>query len=127
MVVGDCRMPCYHPLAAFQVSPGAPLFFGRNSIPRGARRLEVPCGRCIGCRLEYSRQWAVRCMHEAKMHEWNCFLTLTYDDDHLPSDLSLRPKDFTKFLKRLRSRLGYKIRFYMCGEYGEDYSRPLLS
>ena len=44
----------------------------------------VPCGHCVGCRLDYSRVWAERCVHEASKYEHNYFLTLTYDDDHLP-------------------------------------------
>ena len=64
------------------------------------RRIDVPCGRCIGCRLEYSRQWAMRCVHEASLHEDNCFITLTYADDYLPPLASLRKTDFQKFMKR---------------------------
>lgn len=102
-------------------------------LQRGPRRfnnnktatLQLPCGRCIGCRLEYSRQWAVRCLHEAQMHKDNSYLTLTFDDEHLPRDMSLHYDVFQKFLKRLRKRYGdKKIRFYMCGEYGEEFQRP---
>jgi len=64
-------------------------------------------------------------MHEAQLHENNCFITLTYDDTHLPSDQSLHYKDFQLFLKRFRKSLkGAKIRYYMAGEYGENYGRP---
>ena len=38
----------------------------------------LPCGSCVSCRLAYSRSWAIRCMHEASLHDRNCFLTLTY-------------------------------------------------
>lgn len=86
-------------------------------------RLEVPCGQCIGCRLERSRQWAVRIMHETQLHERASFLTLTYDDDHLPDDGSLRKKDLQLFCKRLRKRVG-RFRYYACGEYGERTKRP---
>lgn len=87
------------------------------------RSLFLPCGRCAMCRLEQARQWAVRCMHEAKLYEHSCFVTLTYDGKHLPEDLSLRYEDFQKFMKRLRkSREG--VRFYMCGEYGSQLGRP---
>lgn len=91
-------------------------------------KTEVPCGRCIGCRLERSRQWALRCMHEAKLHEDNCFVTLTYDDANLPRLASglatLRPKDMQDFLKRLRKRYDHPIRFFQCGEYGDQTFRP---
>jgi hypothetical protein len=52
--------------------------------------LKIPCGQCIGCRLEYSRQWAMRCHHEASLHIFNSFITLTYDPEHLPQDGSLK-------------------------------------
>ncbi len=103
----------------------------------------VPCGQCIGCRLDYSRMWADRCILEAKDWECNAFVTLTYDPEHLPKlqpvvDVntgevfewpSLVPDDLTKFMKDLR--MYYKhhynfdnIRFYACGEYGEEFGRP---
>lgn len=87
--------------------------------------LTIPCGRCIGCRLERSRQWALRCMSEAQLHPDNSFITLTYSDDFLPSDLSLDKSHFQNFMKRLRfAHPEKKIRFYACGEYGENFSRP---
>lgn len=93
---------------------------GRDSV----RSLFLACGQCIGCRLERSRQWAMRCMHEASLYDENCFITLTYDDDHLESE-SLVYRDFQLFMKRLRKRFARRnIRFYMCGEYGENLGRP---
>lgn len=91
--------------------------------------LEVPCGQCTGCRLERSRQWAMRCVHEAAMHKRSVFLTLTYDNEHLPADRSLEYRDFQLFQKRLLVHMDRKhnhhgIRFYMCGEYGEQFGRP---
>jgi hypothetical protein len=84
----------------------------------------VPCGACIGCRLERSRQWALRCMHESKSHELTSFLTLTYDDEHLPADGSLDHRHFQLFMKRLRKAHNGKIKFFMCGEYGDTNRRP---
>lgn len=84
----------------------------------------LPCGQCYACRIAKSREWAARCVLEAKSHDSNCFITLTYDDNHLPSDLSLQKKDFTNFIKRLRKNTGKKIRYYACGEYGDLYQRP---
>lgn len=87
--------------------------------------MSLPCGRCIGCKLERSRQWAVRIVHESKMHDENCFLTLTFDDAHLPKDLSLDPRHLQLFFKRLRSRLDpIRIRHFACGEYGDQLGRP---
>lgn len=114
---------CTSPLRAWQRGAAAPVF--RVPTLDGYRVLELPCGQCFECRLDYSRQWAVRCVHEAKMHAESCMLTLTYGAEHLPSDLSLRPSDFTLFMKRLRERLRPQlVRFYMCGEYGDKGSRP---
>jgi len=63
-------------------------------------------------------------MHEASMHEFNSFITLTYDDDNVPNDYSLNYRHFQLFMKRVRRRFRLRVRFYMCGEYGETYSRP---
>ena len=80
-------------------------------------RIQLACGQCIGCRLDRSRSWALRCHHEAMSHERVSFLTLTYAQD----PWTLRHEDFQLFMKRLRKRLGLPIRFYMAGEYGSVY------
>lgn len=98
-------MPCFHPWLRSQ-----------------ADYFRLPCGQCIGCRLERSRQWAVRIMHEASLYDANCFITLTYDDAHLPADGSLDRRAFPLFMRRLR-KTGVKARYYHCGEYGEQ-GRP---
>lgn len=85
----------------------------------------VKCGQCIGCRLEYSRQWAIRCLHESQLYEDNCFITLTYNDENLPNNCSLVKKHFQDFIKRYRKYVyPRKIRYFMCGEYGEEKTRP---
>jgi len=114
-------MPCFFPIGAYQFGAGLPLFF-RPPQKHGAKYLQVPCGRCVGCRLEFARQWSVRCVHEASLHEQNSFCTFTYDAAHLPASYSLVPRDFTLFLKRLRK--DYDVRYYMCGEYGDITGRP---
>lgn len=117
-------MPCYHPISAYQCADGSIVFQERRWF-NTVKTLSLPCGQCIGCRLERSRQWAMRCMHEAQLHEKNCFITLTYDNTHLPSDGSLHYKDFQLFIKRLRKKFGNsRIRYYMAGEYGENFGRP---
>ena len=137
------EMACYHPITAYRSNRGRdpvtkkwPLVFKRN---QGFTDLEVkiPCGQCIGCRLERSRQWAVRCVHESKLYpNNNCFLTLTYNDENLPRGIntetgeldagepSLNKRDIVLFLKRLRKKYGDGIRFFQCGEYGEQLRRP---
>jgi len=83
--------------------------------------LQIPCGRCIGCRLDRSMQWGNRIMHEASLHDSNCYLTLTYGE--MPENGSLNLRDIQLFFKRLRENVG-KVRYYQCGEYGEDMGRP---
>ena len=70
--------------------------------------------------------WATRCVAEAQLHEQNSFITLTYADEHLPWDGSLTPSHFQKFVKKLRRRLSSSqaMKYYMAGEYGENFSRP---
>lgn len=115
-------MACYHPVSAWQRLDGKVVFVELGDIRRA---LFLPCGQCIGCRLERSRQWAIRCLHEASLHDANCFVTLTYDDDHLPSFGSLEYRDFQLFIKRVRARFcRARVRYYMCGEYGDTSSRP---
>lgn len=129
-------MPCFHPLKGYRSRfPGKsgkrPIVFNVNDgyadLP-----VTVPCGQCIGCRLERSRQWAMRCVHEASLYEQNCFVTLTFSPEHLPADGSLNHRHFQLFMKNLKTRVRRSsgkaaaagIRFYMCGEYGELHGRP---
>lgn len=120
-------MPCNRPL---------PAWYSRDPGPNGknvptftfaeadtSRKLELPCGRCMGCRLEKARAWAVRLMHEAKCHNDNHFVTLSYDDDQIPPGGSLRPEDYVLFMKRLRKKHP-GVRYYQCGEYGDTTERP---
>lgn len=124
-------MPCYHPISGYysatrNANGKRSVVFSRSGALVD-RPVTIPCGRCIGCRLERSRQWAVRCVHESSLHADNCFITLTYDNSNLPSDGSLDISHFQKFMKRLRKRLGKagkRVRFFHCGEYGETFGRP---
>jgi len=121
-------VPCFSPLKGWRSIERTKL--GKRSIVFNPRfgltdmPVAVPCGQCIGCRLERSRQWAVRCLHEASLHERNCFITLTFSDEYYPRDGSLNVAVFQKFMKRLRKRFGNGIRFFACGEYGENFGRP---
>lgn len=80
----------------------------------------LPCGKCKGCKMAHSREWAFRLLCELDTYQGQgIFLTLTYDDLHLPKDLSLHKEDLQNFFKRLRKALpGVKIKYYACGEYG---------
>lgn len=112
-------MTCYHPLQAYQCSDGSVVFAERRGRDH-TRSLQLPCGQCVGCRLERSRQWAVRCLNEASLYGVNnSFVTLTYKD----TGPSLNYRDYQLFMRRLRKvRTG--VRFFMCGEYGETTGRP---
>lgn len=85
--------------------------------------MSLPCGRCSGCRLEHSRQWAARIMFEAQMHDSSCFITLTYDAEHCPFPPSLDYPEFQRFMKRLRKAVR-PVRFFVAGEYGDEGGRP---
>ncbi len=123
-------MPCYSPLKGWRAknlneNGKRPIVF-KLSAGLVNEPFDVPCGNCIGCRLERSRQWALRCVHEASQHEDNCFITLTYSDKYLPKNASLDVKHFQDFMKRLRKSIApTKIRFFHCGEYGAcDLTNP---
>lgn len=113
-------MACYSPIPAYKPDLGGSIVFSER---RGYSPIVIACGQCIGCRLERARQWAVRCMHENQMHDFSSFVTLTYNDDEVPKDGSLRYSDFQKFIRRLRRRFP-DARYYMAGEYGEQTLRP---
>lgn len=117
-------MACFHPLTAYRTAAGGVVFSERARHDITAQ-MSLPCGQCFGCRLERSRQWALRCVHESRMHEHNSFVTLTYNNEHLPKRGMLQYSDFQLFFKRLRKAAEPNlIRFYMVGEYGELNWRP---
>lgn len=91
--------------------------YGKSSV------VALPCGKCLGCRLNKSKEWAIRCVLESLEYENNYFVTLTYDDEHLPKDGLLHRDEFQKFLKRAREKFG-EFRYFGCGEYGTKNHRP---
>lgn len=164
-------MSCYHPLKAFQIGfhpSGKPKYkicsydvecvyvkddgssfassvLNYNPLYKCVSDfIEIPCGKCIGCRLQQSREWATRILLESQDHDENWFVTLTYDDEHIPeidfaksvdfdtgelldsgSLQTLCKRDLQLFNKRLRKEYkNDKIRFFACGEYGEKTARP---
>lgn len=100
----------------------------------------IPCGKCIGCRLDYSREWANRGFLEALCWKQNYFVTLTYNDEHLKmirEELSadefyatVDQKDMKRFMHDLRQKMKRDkhqedgIRFMGCAEYGDQGLRP---
>lgn len=118
-------MPCYYPLDGWRSKK--PNQNGRFPVVFTADEaqidmpMKIPCGNCIGCRLERSRQWAIRCLHESSLYDDNCFITLTYNEENLPYGESLNKRDFQLFMKKLRKAIApKKIRFFACGEYGTN-------
>lgn len=107
-------MPCYAPMQAWRGTRDRAIYWRKIN---DCSEITLACGQCWGCRLERSRQWALRCLHESKLHKHNCFITLTYNDKHMPEryntglkrpngDIAyggnLRYRDVQLFLKKLR-------------------------
>lgn len=131
-------MTCYHPLKGFIIGK---TDSGKNKIKVCKRNTEcvqaddyslvynsipIPCGTCIGCKLDYSRQWAIRCVLESSFYDSNYFITLTYDDENCPKFLV--KDDLRRFINSLRKHCErYNLpspRFFSCGEYGSTSLRP---
>lgn len=121
-------MSCTTPLQAwkpYSSEASKSLYFGKNApVGEPCKEIKINCRQCLGCRKAYTIEWSSRMMHEASLFENNQFITLTYDEENLPINLSLVYRDYQLFMKRLRKRFGSKIRFVMCGEYGELNKRP---
>lgn len=139
-------MSCYHPSQMFVMvdpSTGALTYklAGRAiDTARHARQINannpnvidvinIPCRRCVGCRLDYSRDWANRMLLEFQRTRKAVFVTLTYDDLHIPLSehglATLDKRDCQLFIKRLRKYFsGTEIRFFLGGEYGPSTHRP---
>jgi len=120
-------MRCTHPLYAWRKADAGVGIYKQDD-PRKLQGFPLPCGRCIECKLERTRQWAVRITHEQQLHEQSYFVTLTYKTD----PRTLIKQDFQRFMKRLRAKHGcwdptigqHVPRYFMCGEYGEKKDRP---
>lgn len=122
-------MSCYRPIPAGVTDDGAVVLWRRGD----SRSIELPCGRCIGCKMDRRRMWSIRIVHEASLFDANWFVTFTYDEKHVPGSLSLEYEDFQLFMKRLRKKEwsvsecpdGRRaVRFFCAGEYGGLTRRP---
>lgn len=120
-------MACFYPRDAWrsrQVNES-----GKRSLVYNVREgfqdmhLQVPCGKCTGCRADQALMWSIRAYHESTLHTQNSFVTLTYDEKHLPVDAKLDKAHLQLFFKRFR-RSGNRVRYFACGEYGEQSRRP---
>lgn len=121
-------MACYRPRWAWSslaVNPSGKrslVFEQAKGLPDSL--MQIDCGYCLGCRIDKSIEWSIRVCHEMKYHARNCWLTLTYDDHHVSKDGQLVPGDLKKFIKALRKHFGPGVRYFACGEYGDQLSRP---
>lgn len=126
-------MPCNNPITAYYADKlnsetgKRSLVFNQKlayqgSDPSFVLPLAVPCGRCHGCRADQALMWSIRAYHESTEHSQNAFITLTYDDAHLPSDGLISKREMQLFFKRLRKDV--KFRYIACGEYGGRTRRP---
>ncbi len=86
--------------------------------------VEVPCNKCIGCRIAISRDWSCRILHELEYYKESCFITLTYNEENIPKTGSIVKEDLRNFMKRLRKNTKKKIKYFACGDYGEEKGRP---
>lgn len=141
-------MPCYKPLVAFHNATSGAVYFHEKQRHGETRQILLPCGQCLGCKLQRANDWATRCQHEASLHEYNIFGTFTYSPEKLQTQ-SLCHRDWQLFAKRLRKALGSKkyantiaiseslyytadmgfhpiprMKYYMAGEYGSQTRRP---
>nr|QJB20262.1 MAG: replication initiator protein [Microvirus sp.] len=126
-------MSCTAPMTLYKVDPA--LNDGKAGLTKNAKKallllgqpifLTVACGKCADCRLQRSYEWSLRIMHENSMHSADgSFVTLTYSDAYVPADYGLHYRDFQLFMHRLRKAIPGAGRFFMSGEYGDEFGRP---
>lgn len=115
-------MPCFRPIHGYRAVGGKVVFKKSASI---GIPMTVPCGQCIGCRLDKQRDWSARILHEGRLHPHTVFLTLTYSDESLPPGGTLCLRHWQLFMKRLRKHYApHPYRFIANGEYGDRTQRP---
>lgn len=149
-------MTCFHPITVWKQTEArldipARAYYDLKKVSfrevKNRLKIEIPCGRCLGCRLDQANAWATRMTMEAKTWKKCCFITLTYNNENLPVKKipfenkaipTLVKKDIQDFMKRLRWHEKGKetwinpinekeenpIRYFCCGEYGPKGGRP---
>jgi len=130
-------MPCYTPLKGYKdITSGALVFDKKNAHSK----MEVACGQCLGCRVDHRLMWSIRIIQEASMYldqYGNSWATLTYRDPsgcdeqqyknghHIDKQGQLHPQHVSDFVRSLRkANKDHKIRYFYCGEYGDENQRP---
>jgi hypothetical protein len=104
-------MKCISPFEKVEIDKGFRLLTGHR------------CGQCMPCRITRKQEWTLRIILEAKLYEHNSFLTLTYAEEHRPSNRSVSKDTLQKFIKRLRRNSGFQFRYFGVGEYGDKTGR----
>lgn len=122
-------MSCYHPVYVYwNMKETEKVLFNQPKMDNWDliyKRITIPCGKCVGCKLDHSREWLTRLLMEFNTNKQGIFLTLTYNDENIPKNNSLSKKDFQNFIKRLRSEYpDIKFKYFGCGEYGSNTFRP---
>jgi len=110
-------LSCLFPLKRYRDASG--ILITKEKLATG-QPLWLPCGQCGECRLSRARQWATRCTHEATQWKNSSFITLTYKEN----PKTLCPEDTRNFIRRLREKKGNNFKYFLVGEYGENFDRP---
>lgn len=141
-------MRCTSPKTVGFLDDGKTITWSPKKHSKQYPTFQLPCTKCLSCRLENARETAVRCIHEAQMYQNNAFLTLTYKE--LPNGINkLDYRHMQLFMKRLRKHIftnfiksygrenwnllskseqreiygNIKISSFMVGEFGEKTKR----
>jgi hypothetical protein len=118
-------MPCYFPRPGKANPAQNGKWVSLDKAPHHWEDLTISCNQCLGCRLRRGLEWTTRNTAESYMHDEQCFITLTYDDENLPHNRSLNYTHFQKFIRSLRDDNKRKtIRYFGVGEYGDNFGRP---
>lgn len=121
-------MKCADPILCYTNTHGKRIFrhFSRASyLYKSTLHQQVfNCGRCLPCRKAQAKQLATRCVLHASLYQFNCFLTLTYDEKKDGYTNKMDYSDIQRFKKRLRSycrrTYGKRIEIFNVHEYGKN-------
>lgn len=120
-------MACFTPKDAWMSNrvndAGNNFITWNHALADKTNPVEVPCGKCIGCRLDKRKRLGVQVFHEAQMHDYKCMATFTYSDENNPGVIV--KEDMQKAIKRMRSEPNnLEFKYLVAGEYGENTHRP---
>lgn len=110
-------MACFKPIGAFYSKNADKKIQFKPHSDTAGERINLPCGRCIGCRIDYVYEWVPRILHECSLHENNQFVSATYSPEFLPKMGDLHYPDMQDFYQKIRDNIG-PFRYFTCAEYG---------